>query len=869
MKHTVKKLYIIDGNAYIHRAYHALPKTLTAYSGLPINAVYGFIRMIFKILKIYKPEYLCICLDSEKPTFRHKMFKEYKATRKELEDDIKIQFPIVYEFIKESGIPYIRLDGYEADDLISYLVKKFKDDYEIVIISGDKDILQLVENNKVVVYNEHKDIFYNEEKVIQKYQVPPKLLVDYFSLIGDKTDNIEGIEGIGPKTASLLINKFGPIEEIFRNIHKLELKLKEKFVNKQELLLKNKDLLKLNSDINELENFSVENIKFYNLKIDNVKKFILKYNMRSLLNELEKISSRSSQNEEKNYFLFETSTENINTEISSQEEIIYIDTEEKFNKIIKKIKETEEIVFSCIYNKKDVVGIVGMLSKFFYFYIPFLKHKSLKGNFIYPLSKEYITQIVNFLFFDLENIRITFDVKSQLKLLDVDFKSNISKNIYDIFLLSYLLNPDKKLKTLQEIVDVYLPTQPVAEFLLPQEIDVSFFSIENLVNRFINSLNVLNSLFDKLKTKLNEYSLFNIYKDIDLPVIIPLIKMEKNGILVDKEYAENYKTEVEEKIKQLKNEIYKIAGLEFNLNSPKQLSFVLFEKLKLPPVKKKKTGYSTDEEVLQKLYNVHTIIPLILQYRELEKLKNTYIIPLLNYINPNTHRIHTLFNLTGTATGRLSSEDPNMQNLPVKTELGKKIRKMFIAEKEFKLVSLDYSQIELRILAHFSEDKNLITSFFENKDIHKSTACEIFGVKEEEVNDEFRRIAKVINFGIIYGITPQGLAKELSVPIETAESYIKKYFEKYSQVKEWISTTISLAKKTGYVKTLFGRIRFIPEINSSNKQLASFGERLAVNTPIQGTAADIIKLAMIKINEFISINNIEDKVRMLLQIHDA
>jgi len=383
-----------------------------------------------------------------------------------------------------------------------------------------------------------------------------------------------------------------------------------------------------------------------------------------------------------------------------------------------------------------------------------------------------------------------------------------------------------------------------------------------------DSLEAIYEIYQKICNEKEFQSIKSIYETIELPMVKILVKMETNGILVDKKYIDDLKEEIDKEIEDVRQKIFAYVGFNFNLNSPKQVAFVLFEKLKLPPVKKGKTGFSTDEEVLLYLENVHPIIPLILKYRELEKLKNTYLEPIPQYINPKTGRIHTTFNLTGTVTGRLSSEEPNLQNVPVKTELGKKIRNIFVPQKDYKFVSLDYSQIELRILAHFSNDKTLLTAFFDNKDIHKSTASEIFGIPEENINENLRRVAKIINFGIIYGISAQGLAKELRISVSEAEEYIKKYFDKYSDVKSWIEETIKFAKLNGYVKTLFGRIRYIPEINSTNKSLQSFGMRLAVNTPIQGTAAEIIKLAMVKIDEFIVNENFDEKIKMLVQIHD-
>jgi len=863
------KIFLVDGNAYIHRAYHAIP-LLTTSSGLPVNAVFGFIRMIFKILKNFKPEYFCICFDSEKPTFRHKTYKEYKATRKELDENIKMQFPIVKEFVTQSGLPYLLVDGYEADDVISCLVKKFVDKNEIVIISGDKDILQLV-NEKVQVYNEHKDIWYDEEEVKKKYGVPPSVLVDYFALVGDKIDNIPGLDGVGPKTTVELLTKFGSIDGIYSNLDKIRYDLKKKFLEHKEVIYKSKELVSLTTNIPEIANISLENLKITRLNIDKIKEFLLKYEMKSILKEIDKLPYINQQRNEDNEGLF-----SFIVQTKKELDVIYVNEQSKLDKLLEKIESAEKMV-SCIVYKEKVNELLGCVGNIFIrgekisFYLPFVKHVRVDNSFIFPLEQGLIKKFVSYLFFNNKVELITYDIKSQIKkiveLYQLEINS-LSHKIWDVLLLSHLMKSHKKISSLQELVALWSLQNPVSEISLPKEVNVQLFPVEKFISRMIDTLETIYEIYQKICDEKSYEEIKTTYESIELPMVKVLVKMELNGILVNRQYIENLKNEIEKEIKDTEQKIFDYAGFNFNLNSPKQVAFVLFEKLKLPPVKKKKTGYSTDEEVLLTLENVHPIVSLILKHRELEKLKNTYLEPISQYISRLTGRVHTTFNLTGTVTGRLSSEEPNLQNIPVKTNWGKKIRNIFVPQENYKFVSLDYSQIELRVLAHFSNDKTLITAFLDNKDIHRSTASEVFGVPEENVDENLRRVAKIINFGIVYGITPQGLAKELKISTSEAEEYIKKYFDKYSDVKTWIEETIKFVKLNGYVKTLFGRVRYIPEINSTNKSLQSFGMRLAVNTPIQGTAAEIIKLAMIKIDEFVTKENLDEKIKMLLQIHD-
>ncbi len=891
-----KTIFFVDGNAYIHRAYHAIP-LLTTTSGLPTNAVFGFVRMILKIIKTFNPKYLGICFDSSKPTFRHKIFSDYKATRKKLDDELKIQIPIVHEFVNILNIKHITIDSYEADDVISSLAKKFSSEgYKIIIISGDKDILQIVDKN-IIVYNEHKDVWYDEIQVKQRYGVPPSLLVDYFSLLGDKSDNIVGVYGIGEKTAQRIVSEFGDLDNIYANLDKLDSKTKEKLINGKENAYRSKQLIVLCSDIKELQQCNIEDFKLRNYSKQELIEFLNKYEMKSIIAEITKDKSHIKKFVDKDVlqlgldFSYKPTISKVDiyeTDLSIKENSMLITTTRKFHELISKMSTYEEMSFSLVTSDKNkILGIAGILIKKtssqkdnvlengLRFYIPLVQHKSLENKQITILEKSEFVQFINLLLKNDKLKLVSYNFKYQLKIL-YDMLPQIinlsAAQLFDICIGDYLLDPDRKDYTLNSIVNRYLKQEFVAEIVFPEDIDISIFPIEKFMFRILTTIEKIYLAWQQIEHELNQKGLMQLYTEIESKLITVIARMEHTGIMVDLQYLKTLKEEIEQKISLLKRKIFDIAGLEINLNSPKQLSFLLFEKLGLPKIKKKKTGYSTEEEVLHTLYNLHPIIPLLLEYREAGKLKNTYIDPITQHINPVDNRVHTTYNLTGTSTGRLSSENPNLQNIPVKTELGKKIRNMFIAEDGYKLVSFDYSQIELRILAHFSKDKNLISAFMENKDIHTMTAIEVLNLKSQNnevtVTSDIRRIGKTINFGIIYGITAAMLAKELGVDSTTAQEYIDKYFTTYSQVKQWIEQTINFARTNRFVRTMFNRIRLVPMILSDNKALKHYAERIAVNTTIQGTAADIIKLAMIKIDNLISKEYNYTDVRLLLQIHD-
>ncbi len=905
MKHLDidKTIFLVDGNAYIHRAYHALPP-LTTSKHLSINAVYGFTRMILKLIKNYNPKYLGICFDSSKPTFRHKMFPEYKATRKKIDEELKVQFPLVNEMVLSANISQLVLDGYEADDIISALANKFADsNYKIIIISADKDILQIVDKN-IIVYNEPKDILFDEKKVVEKYGFKPSLLPDYFALLGDKIDNIPGVDGVGEKTAEKLIRQYGDLNNIYSEINTIEEKLRKRLILGKESAFKSKELVSLLKKINELDNYVISNLEL-NFNQDKLIKFLSKYEMQSIINELykikpQKILSKKETNQLDLNFSqikynpkFDLIIENIS------DQYLFLNSEKNFN-IIKELlsKSYQEIFFSLIYsqsvdklshnnqninNENQIFGLVGLIVKKkendlkdnstkekIFFYLPLCNHKTFEDKIIEPTTKNSLIDFFHFLFSQKNLKFISYDLKHQLVLLKNKklIKNICTDKIFDIKTASYLLNPTKNDYSLQTIVNDNLENDPILEFCFATDFDITTFPIEKLLLRLQNTLNILNSLYSELQIKLEKNGLIELLNKIELPLITVVSIIELEGIMVDREYILNLKNEIIQKLDEIQKSIFKISETKINLNSPKQLSFILFEKLKLPTIKKNKTGYSTNEEVLYTLRNAHPIIPLILENRELEKLKNTYLDPFLKLINSETNRIHTTFNLTGTSTGRLSSENPNLQNIPIRTDWGKKIRKMFVSQQGYKLVSFDYSQIELRILAHFSNDQNLITAFLNNEDVHTKTAMEIFNLSLKEVSNEHRRIAKVINFGIIYGMSAQGLAKELGINIQTAQDYINNYFNRYSSVKEWIKKTIESSTKTLSSRTLFNRYRPLNELSSPNPTLKNFGQRLAINTPIQGTAADIIKLAMIKTTEFLKNSFTENVSKMLLQIHD-
>lgn len=860
-----KKIYLIDGNGYIHRAYHALPP-LTNSKGEEVGAVYGFIRMLNKIIRgnylverralhealhLQKPDYLIVCFDYPAPTFRHQEFIEYKATRKEIELGLAGQIPIAKEIVNALNITSIEKEGYEADDLIATLAKKFSSLGEVIIVTGDKDTLQLV-NDQIFVLNEPKNIFYTEEKVKEKYGIEPGKLIDLFGLSGDATDNIPGVPGIGEKTALKLIQEFGSIENLYNNLDKLSGKLKENLQKNRENAFLSKKLVTLDRNVPLDPAFRLEDCRI-------PQEFATSGRREKLINLLRRLEFTSLLSE----FL--------PTKIDKKVDYQVILEKKDFEKLILNLAQSSAFSFDLETTHLNpffakIVGISFSFKPGEGYYLPF-GHSYLGCP--EQLNKDDVLKELKPILGNEQIAKYGQNIKYDYLVLSKE-GTEVKNITFDTMIASYLLNPSRQNHNLDDLVLEYLGEKmtPIEELIGKgaKQKTIDKVDIEQVKNYSCAHAETVFRLVEILKPLLEEKKLNSLFYNVEIPLLYVLAEMEKNGIRIDIEYFKNLSKEFTQEIKKLEKKIYQIAGQEFNLNSPKQLSFILFEKLKLPVIRRTKTGVSTDEEVLKTLSLTHDLPRLLLEYREIQKLQSTYIDGLIEAVNPQTGRIHTSFNQTVTATGRLSSSEPNLQNIPIRTELGRKIRRGFVPEEGWLFLSADYSQIDLRVLAHISGDKVLLEAFKKGGDIHNATACEIFSISPDEITPELRRIAKTINFGIIYGMSAYGLSQQLNIPQEEAEKYIENYFTKYSGVKIWIEKILEEAREKGYVSTLLNRIRYLPEINSKNGQMRSFAERTAMNTPIQGSAADIIKVAMINISHKLQVTGYRS--RMLVQVHD-
>jgi len=778
------KVYLIDASALIYRIYHAMPK-LTDFQGRPTQVIYGLANTLLKILKEEKPDYIFALYDRPEPTLRHKVFKEYKATRPPITDDLKIQIFLARKIFAAFNIPVIEKVGYEADDLIATLKEKFINSAdEIIILTGDLDTLQLVDRKTKVLTMQKgitKTIIYDESKIEEKYGFLPCQITDYKALVGDPSDNIIGISGIGPKTATRLLQKYQNLEGIINAAKegKLDLKISSQILNNKEKLFFNRDLIILRK----------------NIDID--KKNLIPYQKYN------------------------------------QDNLISIFQEFGFKSLIQRLKPSFDLFATPLDNGKKIDSLSELNQPFFFY----LDQDRIKIDDNSDQTKILDKKFLKNLFF-FEGDKFVFDLKNIFKEIlkeDFYFDKNIDLNrVYDLKLIFWLLNPDKGNYSLEKIT--------------------SFFSSSN-------HLKIIQDLILKLK----ELDLERIYFEFELPLSAVLARMELRGIKVDLKALEEFKQKIKEKNNKLLEEIYNLVGERFNLNSPKELRKILFQKLKLSTKSLAKTAkgeVSTQESELLKIIHLHPIIKKILDYRKVNKFLTTYTDSLLQNYNQQTKRIYTTFNQTTTSTGRIASENPNLQNLPLGGELASYLRKCFIAEEGYVFLKADYSQIELRLLAHLSQDKNLISAFKDNLDLHSQTAKMVF--KEE--SQETRRKAKIINFGVAYGISGRGLAERLQIPVSEANKLIERFFYFYPQVKKLKEDLIDFAKVYGYAQTLFGRKRFIPEISYQSYQEKTLAERIAVNMPIQGLAADILKKAMILIDEEIYRRNLP--AYLVLSIHD-
>lgn len=843
------KFVIVDGNAIVHRAYHAIPPLLTK-DGLVVNAVYGFISMMLKMLNDLKPEYIAVTFDVAGGTFRHKQYKEYKATRVKAEQALYDQIPMVQQAVAAFRFPIYYKAGYEADDVIGTIVKQVHDDpIDIYIVTGDMDTLQLV-NHKVKIYTLRKGlsdvVVYDEKAFNERFGFEPSSMVDYKAIRGDASDNIPGISGIGEKGATELIQKFGSIENIYNNFDTLKEKgIKDSVIKKLEA---GKEDAKLSRQLSEIDcavpglDFSLEECRIKKFDREKIVELFQKFEFVSLLKRIPQFNGDPAipREPEKPKVLKKKG------EFSFQE----IKEEAELDELLKNIRNKQSFAGRVITDNPDIfkgriTGLV-LVSEFKGYYI----EGKLIGK-IFPVFCEKEVELVG------------HDLKQLLKIFKVGGETICENKLFDVMVASYVLNPGSRAHDIPSIVLKVLGKELTASS--GQE---SLFGLDK--RQAAHETFLVSEISEILKKELKENDNLSLLEKIEMPLVPVLAEMEVNGVKVDTGAMKKLSVKIEKQIKQTTNKIYQEAGMEFNISSPIQLREVLFEKLEIPidGVKRGKTGLSTSAEELDKLRGLHPVIDHISVYRELSKLQNTYVDTLPYLIHPVTGRIHSTFNQAVTATGRLSSTDPNLQNIPIRTELGREIRSAFVAENGYKLISADYSQIELRIVASLAADEKMIEIFKKDEDIHRATAAAIHGVPLDKVTKEMRYSAKEVNFGVLYGMGVYGLSWRADIPRSQAKEFIDKYFSEFNGVKKYIDQTLEFTKKEGYCETLFGRRRYLPELMSSNYQARSAAERMAINHPVQGTAADVMKLAMIAVYEEVKSNYKKDQVKIILQVHD-
>ena len=865
----MSKLVLIDGNSIMNRAFYGIMggRALMTSDGMYTNAIYGFLAILFKLLEDVNPEYLVVSFDLKAPTARHKMYEGYKATRKGMPNELAQQMPVIKDILKAMNIDIVEKEGYEADDILGTLSRYGeKKGLDVIILSGDRDTFQLA-TDKVTIRiprtkgGKTETEEYDRNKIKEVYGIEPEQLKDVKGLQGDTSDNIPGVPGVGEKTALTLVQKYSSIENLYKKIEKNEDDLKgkqrEKIIENKDLAFLSKTLGTINLEVpieDDLSDFKVEEWDkpkvlelFKKLKFN---RYIEKFSLRGETEIQERFVEENLLN------IVEQKVEKIKENITKSGKLIfYLETKSDDNKE-KIIKEVISAI--CIYNEDE------------------------KESYYISLNEE--RDILNWKeIFENEKIKkIGMNLSKEYILLK---QNDITMHgiEYDIQIASYILNPSNNKLDINRLAMEYLGIDLI-EYL--QNLGVNNDKEDKQINLFESlsdgNIEIKNdkqmetksslyvTLISKLKNvtykKLKEINAVELFENIDMPTVEVLTDMQWNGMYVDEQELEKFGQELTEKIETVTKIIFEMAGEEFNINSTKQLGEILFEKMKLPVIKKTKSGYSTDVDVLEKLKKDDPIIEQILEYRQLVKLNSTYVEGLKQYINPKTKRIHSFFHQTITATGRISSTEPNLQNIPTRFELGKRVRKVFKPTKGRVYLDADYSQIELRVLAHMSEDKHMIEAFKNNEDIHKQAASKVFRTPINEVSKEQRSNAKAVNFGIVYGISDFGLSNQLNIPRKKAKQYIDEYLEQYSGIKNFMDTITEKAKEQGYVETLYSRRRYIPELKSNNYMVRQFGARAAMNTPIQGTAADIMKIAMINVFNKLKEENLKSKI--VLQVHD-
>ena len=828
-----EKIVLIDGHSILNRAFYGVPD-LTNSEGLHTNAVYGFLNIMFKILEEEKPDYLAVAFDLKAPTFRHKMYAEYKGTRKPMPQELHQQVPVIQDMLRAMEIPLLMLEGYEADDLLGTVSKRMEQEgLEVCVVSGDRDLLQLATEHIMIRIPKTKRTGteienYHTADVLEKYQVTPLQIIDLKALMGDASDNIPGIPGVGEKTATKIIAAYGSIENVYAHVEEIKPnKAKESLREHYALAQLSKELATINIEA-PLE-FELEEASMGVLYTEEAFELCKRLEFKNMLSRFECQGpvNRVSENFRKVSDLAEA------------------------EKIFETAAKAAHVGFELILAGKRVRGCALCFSEEDIYFIPaegFISGAYLCGKIDMLLNETAAAS--------------TLDLKAQLPF----FANHAREKLYDLALAAYLLNPLKDKYTYEDVAKEHMSMMiPSQEELLGRK-GFEGAEDEKAVSDCACYIGyVAWAALEPMQKKLLDTGMDTLFREIEMPLVYTLHDMEREGIRVEAAALKQYGEQLIGRIGELETEIYAMAGETFNINSPKQLGVILFEKLKLPYGKKTKTGYSTAADVLEKLADEAPVVSRILEYRQLTKLKSTYADGLANYIAEDG-RIHSTFKQTITATGRISSTEPNLQNIPIRMELGRLIRKVFIPKDGYVFVDADYSQIELRVLAAISGDETLIHAYREAQDIHRITASQVFHIPFDEVTDLQRRNAKAVNFGIVYGISSFGLSQDLSITRKEAAQYIEKYFETYPGIKKFLDDTVENAKKEGYVTTLFGRRRPMPELKAGNFMQRSFGERVAMNAPIQGTAADIIKIAMIRVNDRLKAENL--KSRLILQVHD-
>ncbi|MGN9165279.1 DNA polymerase I [Tissierellaceae bacterium HCP3S3_D8] len=840
-----KKLMIIDGSSLLHRAFYALP-LLSTKDGIYTNGVYGFLTMLYRIRDEYNPEYICVAFDKKGPTFRHKEYGEYKGTRQSTPTELAQQFPIIRQVLKAMNIVTLEMSEYEADDIAGTLARIGEENgMETILVTGDKDYFQLARDNVKVLLT-RKGIteleIFDRDKIVIEYGIEPKQLIDLKGLMGDNSDNIPGVPGIGEKTGLKLIREFGNIEDVYKNIDKISgKKLKENLIENENIAYLSRKLGEIITNV-PLD-IEIEDLRVKTENWDELIPLYDEYEFKSLMDRIpDSLKSKEEVHREFKYEVLKS---------------------EDFKRVVDLIREKEKFAFKFLVDglslmEEEIIAIGIKIEESPIYYI--------------DLSDGYDEFIEGFksIFEDESIEKIGYQLKSDIIML-FRLGIKIKKYVYDAMIAQYLINPSQNDYSINKLSEEYLSYYGIDEetILGKGKKQKSFMDIdiEQRIHYIAFILETVYGLEPIMMDKIEEFNMEELYYEVELPLIEVLAYMEFIGFKIDREELNRLGKEYEEEIDTLTNDIHDLAGMEFNINSPKQIGEVLFEKLELPVIKKTKTGYSTNVEVLEKLIDQHPIISKILRYRQIVKLKSTYIDGLVKLINPKTSRVHSSFNQTITTTGRISSTEPNLQNIPVRTEDGRKIRKAFISAKpEYRLVDADYSQIELRVLAHISKDIKMIEAFIHNQDIHQKTASEVFHLPMDEVTPILRNNAKAVNFGIVYGISDYGLSRDLNISRKDAKEYIDNYLANYEGVKNFMENIIEEGKQSGYVETLLHRRRYIPELKAKNYNVRSFGERVALNTPIQGSAADIIKVAMVRVYNELKKRKL--KSRLILQVHD-